>query len=362
MSDELSTAMEIRSSRYKYKLEFVDDFLVTLNKIYKDGDYLIVDKQVCQIHPELLDFIKDRRNISIEANETTKNFTQLGPFIETLIENNFTRTNRLIAIGGGVTQDLTSFVASILFRGVDWLFFPTTLLTQCDSCIGSKTSINFGEYKNQLGSFFPPKSIFIDVQFLATLPESERRSGLGEMLHYYLATSEEDLKMVEEYGDQALVDDSVLRRFIARSLEIKKMMIEVDEFDQGPRAVFNYGHSFGHAIETATQNEVPHGIAVAYGMDLANILSVELGLISKQLRNRIRLSLAKAFTGTSLPEINVDLIFAALRKDKKNQGNDTKVILTRGIGDMYKTTLENNDQINQCIRNFFKNKCYERDL
>jgi 3-dehydroquinate synthase len=139
-------------------------------------------------------------------------------------------------------------------------------------------------------------------------------------------------------------------------------LIEVDEFDQGPRAIFNYGHSFGHAIEAATQNKVPHGIAVAYGIDLANLISVELGLIPKALRNRIRNSLAKAFTGTPLPIIDVDLIFAALRKDKKNQGKDIKVILTRGIGDMYKTTLECNEQIVNCIHDFFNNKCYENEL
>ncbi|MDA9982786.1 iron-containing alcohol dehydrogenase [Gammaproteobacteria bacterium] len=362
MSNRLSPGMKICSYRHEYELVFIDNFLTTLSNSYEDGDYIVVDNRVCQLHTELSEFVKARRNIIIEANEATKSFERLGSFIESLIENNFTRANRLIAIGGGVTQDLTSFVASILFRGVNWLFFPTTLLAQCDSCIGSKTSINFGKYKNQLGSFFPPKSIFIDTRFLKTLPKSELRSGLGEMLHYYLVTSESDLQMVEEHGDQALVDDFELRRFISRSLEIKKAMIEVDEFDKGPRAVFNYGHSFGHAIEAATQNQVPHGIAVAYGMDLANILSVELGMISKQLRNRIRLSLAKVFTGTDLPEIDADLIFAALRKDKKNQGKDIKVILTRGIGDMYKTTLENNDQTNQCIRNFFKNRCYETDL
>lgn len=362
LSNTLSEGMKIRSYRHEYEMVFVNSFIATLESTYDEGDYIIVDQTVCELYPALADFVKNRRHIMIVASEKTKSFAQLGSLIETLIEDNFTRANRLIAIGGGVTQDITSFISSILFRGTNWLFFPTTLLTQCDSCIGSKTSINFGQYKNQLGSFFPPKSIFIDTQFLTTLPESEKRSGLGEMLHYFLVTSDADLQLVEEYGDQALVDDTVLRQFIARSLEIKKAMIEVDEFDQGPRAIFNYGHSFGHAIEAATNNKVPHGIAVAYGMDLANLISVELGLIPKELRNRIRKSLAKAFTGTPLPEIDVDLIFAALRKDKKNQGKDIKVILTRGIGDMYKTTLECNEKIVNCMHDFFDHKSYENEL
>jgi len=359
---ELFEQLQISSYRHNYQLAFTHDYLTSLASNYQEGDYIIADEEVCRLYPALRDSITSRQHILVEANEETKSFAQLEELIATLIDNNFTRTNRLIAIGGGVVQDISSFIASILFRGTNWLFFPTTLLTQCDSCIGSKTSINFGRYKNQLGSFFPPKAIFIDTAFLKTLPLSEKRSGLGEMLHYYLVTREEDLVMVEEQGDQALLDDDILRTFIARSLEIKKAMIEVDEFDQGPRAVFNYGHSFGHAIEAATNNAVPHGIAVAYGMDLANLLSVELGLISKALRNRIRLSLVKSFGPTPLPEIDVDLIFAALRKDKKNQGKDIKVILTRGIGNMFKTTLENTEQINQCIRGFFSNKMYEKEL
>ena len=362
MSKNLTKGLSISSYRHEYQLTFVDNCVEQLAECYVEGDYIVVDELICSKYPSIESFVESVSHIKITANEKTKSFDEVGNFIKLLIENGFTRANKLIAIGGGVTQDLTSFIASILFRGVDWVFFPTTLLTQCDSCIGSKTSINFEQFKNQLGSFFPPKSIYIDVSFLKTLPASEKRSGLGEMLHYYLVTSEADLEMVEKLGDKALVDDSVLSGFIARSLEIKKKMIEVDEFDQGPRAIFNYGHSFGHAIEAATENAVPHGIAVAYGMDLANIISVELGLISKELRNRIRESLAKSFTGTELPHIDIDLIFSALRKDKKNQGKDIKVILTRGIGDMFKTTLEHNKENEMCIRNFFENKSYEKIL
>src|SRR5207244_7259170 len=121
----------------------------------------------------------------------------LGPVIEDLIGRRFTKKGRLVAIGGGIVQDVTAFTASILFRGVGWVFFPTSLLAQCDSCIGSKTSINVGAYKNQLGNFWPPRSVLIDLAFLDTLGEREIRSGIGEMLHYFFVTGEDDVRWAE---------------------------------------------------------------------------------------------------------------------------------------------------------------------
>lgn len=350
--------LKIRSYRHTYQVEFISDYLATLKGAYRANDFIIADEKIVGLKPALQEFLQDRRVIYVQANEASKSFAALGPVMGTLIEHGLTRSDRLLAIGGGVVQDITSFIASILYRGTPWLFFPTTLLTQCDSCIGSKTSINFGDYKNQLGSFFPPQNIFIDTTFLETLPATEKKSGLGEMLHYYLVTGEADLELVEAYGDQALVDNAVLQRFIHRSLAIKAAMIEQDEFDQGPRNVFNYGHSFGHALEAATGHQVPHGIAVAYGMDLANLISVQLGLIPMQLRNRIRQSLAKAFLAEPLPPVPIDAYLQALKKDKKNQGQTIKVILTRGLGAMSKETLPQSEAVTALIARFFAEHLY----
>ena len=171
-----------------------------------------------------------------------------------------------------------------MYRGVDWIFFPTTLLAQGDSCIGSKTSINFGKFKNQVGGFYPPVNIYIDLAFLATLKDIDIKSGLGEMCHYYIVAGEEDFMRYKREYDFALSDKNVLAGIIARSLEIKKGYIEIDEFDQKERQVFNYGHSFGHAIESLTDYRIPHGIAVSYGMDMANFISVKLDYIPETIR------------------------------------------------------------------------------
>jgi len=358
MSDQLS----INSYRHQYNVSFVADCTRALRGQLKPGDCLIVDQHVWELYPGLRECVDGFRLILIDPSERAKSYEALFPIIQQLIENRFSKKNRLIAIGGGIVQDITAFTASILFRGVDWLFFPTNLLTQCDSCIGSKTSINFGAYKNQLGGFFPPKAVFIDLTFLNTLPVREIQSGLGEMMHYYLVSGEADFQWAESCIDHAYHDQEVLRQMICRSLEIKKEMIERDEFDQGPRNVFNYGHSFGHALESATQYAVPHGIAVSFGMDIANVISSKMGLIPVSLRNRIRPTLEKVWKTTTLDSVDFQTFCKALAHDKKNEGIEIKVILTKGVGQMFKTTLVLNLEIINMMELYFRELQYNGDI
>jgi 3-dehydroquinate synthase len=350
----MSDVFTIRSYRHQYRVEFVSNYAEELSLRLRAGDHLIIDKHVIGLHPSIHSCIKEFQTILIKPTERAKSYDALIPVIQELLDHRFTKKNRLVAIGGGIVQDITAFTASILFRGVDWLFFPTNLLTQCDSCIGSKTSINFGLFKNQIGGFYPPREVFIDLGFLDSLPEMEMRSGFGEMMHYFLVASEGDFRWAVERFDRAHRDRNVLRTMIHRSLAIKKAMIEEDEFDQGPRNVFNYGHSFGHALETTTHYSVPHGIAVSFGMDLANVISSHLGLIPLALRNRIRPTLAKVWAGMSLDEIDMNDFFMALAHDKKNEGKEIKVILTKGIGKMFKTTLVLDMEMKQLIEDYFR--------
>lgn len=358
----MSDGLSIRSYRRTYTVEFVADYSAALRANLRAGDFLIVDQNVVALHPPLREAIAAFPQQLIVPTEPAKSYEALAPVIAGLIERRFTKANRLVAIGGGITQDITAFIASILLRGVDWLFFPTNLLSQCDSCIGSKTSINFGAYKNQLGGFYPPKAIFIDVRFLETLPPREIRSGIGEMMHYFLVNGEGDFTWAEKQLDEAVRSTAILPTLIHRSLAIKKEMIERDEFDEGPRNVFNYGHSFGHALESTTGYTVPHGIAVSFGMDLANCLSARAGLIPMTLRNRVRPALAKIWHGTALDAIDCEKFLAALARDKKNENSEIKVILTRGLGAMFKTSLALDPATREFIARFFQEHLYEKDL
>lgn len=337
-----------------YEVRFEEDFTSRLQESLSEGDFLIVDANVGDLYgPRLQPFLQQWRHVIVEPSEEQKSYSELAWVIQAIIESGVKKNHRLVAIGGGIIQDITGFIASILYRGVDWLFYPTTLLAQCDSCIGSKTSINFGPYKNQLGGFYPPTEIVIDLNFVDTLPASAVLSGLGEMIHYYLVSGDDDFHRLKSDYARSLTDKKVLRDLVLRSLQIKHAMIEKDEFDRGPRQVFNYGHSFGHAIESLTNYRIPHGIAVSFGMDIANHLSVQLGYITEEQRQDMRELLAWNFSSTELSGITVDEFLDALSKDKKNVGSEFRVILTRGPGHMFKTGLERNETVAAWLQDWF---------
>jgi 3-dehydroquinate synthase len=247
-------------------------------------------------------------------------------------------------------------MASIMYRGVDWIFLPTTLLAQCDSCIGSKTSINFNKFKNQIGGFYPPNKILINPAFLDTLSHKEIQSGLGEMLHYYIVAGEEDYRRFKADYPQAITNKEVLAGLIARSLEIKKSYIEIDEFDKSERQVFNYGHSFGHAIESLTDYKVPHGIAVSFGMDMANYVSMKLGLIPQSIRDDVRELVELIFEGYDIKGIDLDAYLTALSKDKKNVGTQLGLILNKGYGKIFKNIMNADEEFKGWIKEYFENE------
>lgn len=344
----------VKSIVHNYEVKFIDDTPAVLKQEIRDGDVIIMDSKLSELYPHIPDSFQENNLLfEIDANERQKSYEGLIPIINRLIEIGFRKNHRLIAIGGGITQDITAFTASIMYRGVDWLFFPTTLLAQGDSCIGSKTSINFGKYKNQVGGFYPPNKIFIDLNFLDTLSESELQSGLGEMSHYFLVAGESEFKQYKEDYSSALNDKSILSGMIAKSLEIKKRYIEIDEFDRNERNIFNYGHSFGHAIESLTHYKVPHGIAVSFGMDMANFISVKLNYLSDRVRFEIRELLEKIWVGYDIRNLDVEKFSNALSKDKKNVGQELRLILCKGYGRVFKTGLSLDDQFKDWLKEYF---------
>lgn len=313
--------MKIKSNIKDYNVEFSDNFTLSLHEMYNEGDIIIIDKNVSQVlNKESLPYIE------IDASENTKSFKYLPTILDQIFIKGFKKNNKLISIGGGITQDIVSFISSILFRGVDWVFFPTTLLAQGDSCIGGKTSINYKKYKNQLGNFNPPNTVIICNEFLKTLSKPDIKSGLGEMLHFYLVSSKSDFEFFKKNINNIKV-------LIKRCLEIKKLFIEIDEFDKKERLILNYGHTFGHAIESSNKYSSPHGISVSLGMDIANFISYQKEYISKEEFNEMHDTLKDIYQDLKLPNINN--IVKALKKDKKNTNSNLKCILTKGIGNMF---------------------------
>jgi len=348
---------KIKSIVHDYEVKFIDDSSSVLRGEIRDGDIIIIDRKIREIYKEINGIISENnRVITIEASEDQKSYKGLITIIDYLISNGFRKNHRLIAIGGGITQDITAFTASIMYRGVDWIFFPTTLLAQGDSCIGSKTSINFGKYKNQIGGFYPPNNIYIDLNFLNSLSSSDLQSGLGEMSHYFVVSGAEDFIKYKENYRKLSSNNKVLKKMIAKSLSIKKKYIEIDEFDKNKRQVFNYGHSFGHAIESLTKYKIPHGIAVSFGMDIANFISVKMNILEKNTRLEIRELLQEIWEGFSIKNLDVEEFCDALSKDKKNIGDELRLILCKGYGKVFKAAVKNDIVLKDWLTEYFLNE------
>lgn len=348
---------KVKSIVHDYEVKFIDDSPAVLKNEIKVGDVVIMDQKIKVLHPSIAASIPENiLLIDIEAHEKQKSYKGLIPIINKLIESGFRKNHRLIGIGGGITQDITAFISSIMYRGVDWIFFPTTLLAQGDSCIGSKTSINFDGFKNQIGGFYPPNRVYIDLNFLETLSTDDLQSGLGEMCHYFIVSGEEDFKQYKRNYKIALYDKKVLEKMISKSLAIKKKYIEIDEFDQNERQIFNYGHSFGHAIESLMDYSVPHGIAVSFGMDMANFVSVKMELLEPRIRKEIRELLQEIWKGYVIKSLDAEKFCGALAKDKKNVGSELRLILCKGYGKVFKTPVRNDEVLQSWLVEYIDNE------
>ena len=329
MSDDLIIA----SHRGPYTVRFgrVDERAMGL-----DGSSLhhyLVDAEVARLHGErIAPVLESGRTVLLEATEENKGLHRIIPVIEELIEASCRRDDVLVAVGGGIVQDVTCFIASSLLRGLRWRFIPTTLLAQADSCIGSKSSINLGVTKNILGTFNPPEEVLIDPAFLGTLDQRDLQSGIGEIIKVHVIDGPDSFARLAADFDRLATDQKLLLGYIRDSLRIKQRFVESDEFDRGPRNVMNYGHSFGHAIESATNFAIPHGIAVAIGLDMANHVAHARGCMESGYRDAIHRVCRRNYEnslGAAIPE---EAFFGALARDKKNVGSTATLILPSGPG------------------------------
>lgn len=349
----MSHRIAVKSAFREYHAEFVRDFTVSLKKEIGAGGVLIVDAAILKICKGRLDgVVKENECIIIEADEHSKTMDKSRELIEELVERGVRRNQKLIAVGGGVIQDIVGFTASILYRGVEWVFFPTTLLAQADSCIGSKTSINLGNKKNLVGTFYPPAHIYIDTGFLDSLSLDDVKSGIGEMMHFYLyAKSPYMDKLIKNYG-KVIRNRGLLAEYIQESLSIKKSVAELDEFDKGERNKFNYGHTFGHAIESVTNYEVKHGQAVTVGMDIANYLSFKMGHMDESVFKKLHALLMVNFPAYPLGNIDLGVYMNALVKDKKNIGTNIGCILAERPGKLIKRQVPADADFKKLIQEY----------
>lgn len=336
--------MIIHSKSHSYSVEFFDDFASSLAAVSTpDSSHWLVDRMLLEHYPEVLrGCLPESRTVLLEATEERKSYEAIAPVFLDLLGKGIRRDGNLVVVGGGVIQDIGCFIATVLARGIRWELVPTTLLAQADSCIGSKSSINIGPFKNQIGTFYSPYRVLLCPAVLNSLPWDEIRSGVGEIVKFQLLTSESAFRELMSDLTHLRSKPQLVTSWIHRSLEIKKGFIEEDEFDRGRRNLLNYGHTFGHAFESATHYAIPHGIAVVLGMLAATFVSVEMGLVAREYFDDLKEELLHWCEpyGELLTRANLDDVVLAMRRDKKNTAAGVNCILTRGYGKMEKHRVD----------------------
>jgi 3-dehydroquinate synthase len=351
----MSESITIRSRNGPYHVRFHTDLsLALINANAQDQTWLLADDAVLALHRNTIAaaFPDNRRIFGIEANEDNKSYERLGPIFTWLLSTGFRRDSVLVALGGGIIQDIASFVATTIMRGARWRFIPTTLLAQCDSCIGAKSSINIGRFKNQLGSFHAPTDIFLIPGLLRTLPDEALRSGFAEIVKFHLLDGEVSWRSIQSC--LTWNDPEMLPPLIRRSLHIKQRYIEEDEFDRGIRNLLNYGHTFGHAFESASGFAIPHGIGVALGMSAATFISESLAMVPAGHHREVDAVLRHLYcdSASTLQHATLSDILTAMGTDKKNVGGAAYVILTKGPGNMVKVKVDLDQQIRPLLAEF----------
>ena len=325
--------MLIQSATKKYEVSIHSSLDPVKDMAVDEKTFVVIDKQVYELYcGQLFQNIPQDRLYLLEATEVNKVLDTALDICERMTSIPAKRNAKLISVGGGIVQDVTGFAANILYRGIHWTFFPTTLLASCDSCIGGKTSLNYKKFKNLLGTFYPPDSIQICTPFFKTLTERDFQSGLGEVVKFNVMRGEAGIESMEANIGRLLErDDATLLTFVESSLAFKKAFIEQDEFDRGVRIQLNFAHTFGHAFESMSQYAIPHGTAVAMGTIAANRISVSRGWMTEQTARRIENVLYQIIHIDKQDiAVSMDDIISAIRKDKKQTSSSLTAVLMKG--------------------------------
>jgi 3-dehydroquinate synthase len=273
--------------------------------------------------------------IEMPDGEEFKSSSTLQLLYDGLVDANLDRGAFIVALGGGVVGDISGYTAATYLRGIPFVQLPTTLLAQVDSSVGGKTGINHPRGKNLIGAFYQPQQVIIDTATLDTLPEREYTSGLAEALKYGISLDEDLFNYFESHVEELLSrDKQCLQHVIRISCQTKARIVEQDEREGGLRAVLNYGHTLGHAVESLTgYKQYLHGEAVAIGMAQIARLSEARGYAVPKETGRILQLIEKLGLPTALPEFRLDEYLEALLHDKKKQDNGIRFVFNKGIGD-----------------------------
>jgi len=308
----------VMSKIKNYSIDFISNIDEIIELVSDSKNITFIDSNVLRLYP-----IFDLENIiSVECVEGEKSLAGVANIYSILVQRKANTSTRLVVIGGGILQDLVGFCSSTYCRGIEYILVPTTLLSQVDSCVGGKTSINFKNKKNIIGTFYPPNRIIVYPKFTETLPNIDLISGFGEIYKFHILQDN-----ILEFNTESPLD-----MMIYNGLRFKIDILSRDEFDLGERKLLNFGHTFGHALETISSNEIPHGIAVILGCLFAVQVSKEFGYVV----NNFEMVLEKGFAlidkcGIKFKEEWFDFknLLEITKSDKKSTGKLTMVLINK---------------------------------
>ncbi len=300
---------------------------------------IVSESNVAPIYADTLEnLLKDKCRLLVthvfEAGEEHKNLDTVNGIYETLIKNQFDRKDLLLALGGGVVGDITGFAAATYLRGIDFIQLPTSLISQVDSSIGGKTGVDFHAFKNMVGAFYMPKLVYMNINTLSSLPEREYLSGMGEVIKHGLIKDAEYFDWLLEKKDKIFARDfQTLKEMLYVNCQIKRNVVEKDPKELGERAILNYGHTIGHAVEKLKNFTLLHGECVALGIAAAASLQKQMNLMTGEDFDKI-LNILKAFhLPVSTDGLEPNEVVTTTFNDKKMEAGKIKFILLNRIGE-----------------------------
>jgi 3-dehydroquinate synthase len=319
---------------------------------------VIADTHVAQLYGDTLlrslaDAGLQAELITFPRGEASKNLQTMAELASRLAQKGYDRADGLIALGGGVTGDITGFLASIYMRGIPFVQVPTSLLAQVDSSVGGKTGVDIPEGKNLVGTFYQPRAVYIDIDVLQTLPEEELRGGLAEVIKYGVIHDADFFDFLQQNRESVFaLDQKIITALIARCCEIKAWVVERDEREGGLRRILNFGHTIGHAVEAASDFTIIHGLAVGIGMRAASDLAVKTGCLQPREADRIRELITAYGLPVQIPEqLDRTAIKKYLLSDKKTVGGRVFYVLPEAVGKVRVTDQVRSEDVDAVLSN-----------
>ncbi len=338
-----------------FKSDF-EDLAASIKTVSKTQKLLVVtDSNVAKLYAdEVVEKLKaggfDTSLHIFEAGEENKNMDAILGICKACIDNGLDRKSMIVALGGGVVGDMAGFAAAIYMRGIDFVQIPTTLLSQSDSSVGGKTGVDFAQSKNIIGAFHQPKLVYMNVNTLRTLPEREFISGMGEVIKHGIIRNSSFFEYIEKNADSIKkLENEVLLGMAKENCAVKADVVSNDEKENGLRAILNFGHTIGHAVESSFDFQLTHGACVGLGMCAASYISVKRGLISADKLERIEKVLTAYGFDIKADIKSNDVVYEYMQHDKKKSAGRLKFILPTGIGTVISVTDVTEDEIYQAL-------------